>query len=290
MNYSSHEQWEPGTYTEEDFSNLVMLGSETMLPNKRARIHLHALETPIRAAHQYRRMGISNLDINAPSDLNFRYSETEETFCVSALSLCMENGRKMSLRKEDEYYLAQNGDSFDASLIERALFEYELPSYTPPEDAAAYKYWLQSLVLPARSWRIQEQSPIRANTVPSKNLQLHAMGSLSARLINIRETIQHVRGDAYQRAGVEYTISDRTPDSSRTSPVIRQISFVGEEADTNGIEFKSYDQTVEYNPKTRRTKNYERREVLLTPLHQKIWIDRLVDQATGIPYAGPTLK
>lgn len=266
---------------EQDFYDTVMFGSETMLPNKDASVTLHGVETTRKSALQLRRMGLASLDLTAPMTIGMRYQPQEQVFMVSQLGLKIDGqNRPLRLRRFNDQFKARPGvrnsqliqtgsSTLDAFSIDLALAELDIPRFPPQEDPEEYLKWLNQLRARGEAWSTQEQSEIRKGR----------MGSIAASLIAIRQAELFPDRDFVSIKGVEYKITDRThPDSVTT-----HTSFVGEHADSRQSEFSSYIETAVRYRKGQGQKR-PRESIALTPLNRKVWLEKIIDDTTDVPY------
>lgn len=278
---------------ERDFYHTVMLGADAMLPGSGSRIDLHRVEAPD-LVNELRKDSFSTLDTGAPIDyLQLRYNSRLETFCIHTMSLLASQGKKVRLNRKNEGYEVAITSGSIASPKPRLDFlsnhdvalafgELDMPLHPPTDDPLEYQSWLHSITEKAQAWGTRDESVIRRAKV----------GSITARLATKREADRFPDGNLVERGGVEYRMIDTTPPINPTQePVkITNVAYVGETRSLAEIDFSSYMHEERYYPATRqRDPRRKRHEVLLTPKNQSVWLRRLVDEDTGVPYAAPTL-
>ncbi len=279
---------------EREFYDTVMLGSAVMRPGSGSRIDLHAVEAP-GVINELRKSTFSGLDTDAPIDyLQLRYNTHQERFCIQAMSLSIKQGASLHLKRVREGYgvsiTQQRTNPIEprVSLLSNhaaapAFGELGMPLRPPTDDPTEYLRWLHATTEHANSWRATDNKVVRRAKV----------GDITAKLTVVRESEKFPDGNLIERGGMEYSITDATPPSDRAEPPVRvtSVAYVGETKGLDGTDFSSYMQQELYYPKTRqRNARREHQEVLLTPRNQEVWLGRLVDETTGVPYAAPTLE
>lgn len=269
--------------TEEEFRDIVMLSSETMLPNKNTSIRLYGVDFPQQMAYHLRKFDLISINADRPLDLDLRYSQASHAFEVHKLYVPLQEASKAVIEKrtaDDNYRVKLSRPGSPTIVPKRAMLNrdevadavhlIDLPDLcTVPDMPSEYRGWMSDVLAHSDSWSTREHAYIRRRQ----------KAKLTASLVAIREAELFPRGGISSLRGVNYRIEDRT----EHGVVAVSESFVGENVDNGSIDFSSHIQTSEYYPDSRQRRRLSRDEIILSPLLMRDWEARLTDPKTGVP-------
>lgn len=268
--------------TEEEFRDIVMLSSETMLPNKNTSIRLYGVDFPQQMAYHLRKLDLISVDSTRPLDLDLRYSQSNQAFEVQKLYVPLGDSSRAIVEKhtsDDDYRVKLSRPGSPTIVPKRATLNHEevsdavrhidLPDlHAVPTTPSEYRGWMSDVLARSDSWSTREHAYIRRRQ----------KAKLTASLVAIREAELFPRGGISSLRGVNYRIEDRT----ERGVVAISESFVGENVDNGSIDFSSHIQTSEYYPDSRQRRRLSRDEIILSPLLMRDWEARLTDPETGV--------
>lgn len=270
--------------SEEEFRDIVLLSSETMLPNKNTSLRLFGVEMPKQMAYSLRHLDLVSVNTQRPLDVDLGYSQPQKAFTINKLYVPLRETEHAIIEKHgaDENYRVKLSRPGAKTIVpKRATLEKQdvLESFDHldfprldqlPEQPSEYRGWMSDVLSRAESWRTKERAYVRKR----------AKARITASLLAIRETQLYPRGGIESLRGVNYRIEDRT------DPTVLAINeeFVGETIDNKSTDFYAYHQASEYYPQSRQRVSQPRQEILLTPLVRQRWEALLTDPQNGTPY------